>query len=347
MIENNTSNFPSSHYKLFDETNELKSTKNISVSREGEIIWLHGTTSATLALIKKTNMKSLIPTGQLRKKYNLVPLCGELGTGTITLYGSRKLGVNYEHISGMRATAHGIHTVMEYSQRALQFDIDTLRLAFENGLNALKASLDIFNDVISVKRFLKYLELTLLQLMLVDNKFNKQNHEINIKEIIAKVENKQTTVDLFANSIDTLIIKYLNSMLQKMIKQSDYYKDEEFINSIKNQFPIILASSNVPTKQFKHGIFDECVVEGEISFEKQIQFAFTETNHIDLLKKIFTDLGLNQIEVLKCSALANFISSAEQAKLRQKLLETYTVDQTSYQPKITDDDTNNKIMFSL
>lgn len=274
------------------------------------IKFIHGGSSSVFAFVGKsvyvtdemnqTTTKeipfSLIPTGMLRKKYNIYPVSGELEIGTFN-YGKRKAGINYHFLSGMDVSYQGVCETLTYAK--LSNRIVTVDRIHQHILSLIgHLSPDYFH------RSLKMLHMAITNLMLID----VNGEQAGKKYIMLLIEKYQ---ELLAQFPDRSEIKnYFNKYLPKLNdlisrKSLPFESDENFRQLILNQYPVIYCSTVTP-RDFTDGLPDEKIFRGEINMET-VKILFTPTEFVDSLRKTLDKLSLTSIQVIGYSPTASLI----------------------------------------
>ncbi|KIC76530.1 hypothetical protein DB41_FU00150 [Neochlamydia sp. TUME1] len=107
------------------------------------------------------------------------------------------------------------------------------------------------------------------------------------------------------NSTQTITLKnLLRSQVQeirKILKLFNQVKPLELSPSqaslIKNSFPLVWASSTIDSKNYQLDVKGESLVTGHAELGKDIQFAFTDEKHVDVLKEAVEPYGVTVLTV--------------------------------------------------
>jgi hypothetical protein len=249
--------------------------------------FLHGSSSAVFAFLNPLGIRYLLPTGILRKAFHCYPLSGELGLGTVGLQGRRKEGVNYRYISGY-ANSSRIEDAISYSRGFSHFDKEQITHTFSTEMLDCIKDLPSENESPERRIKLKTMQIRLQNLMLMDENWNE------IKDAICS----QLKKCLAENQSSPLTVKYLQAMIKTIQSNHVPFKpDERFRKLVQNQFPIVWVSSTLRPIPFGKGMPEEHLIEGPIDLIKDIQQVITPLEHVEQLRSLLDEHGLNHIEI--------------------------------------------------
>jgi hypothetical protein len=283
------------------DLDDLISKIHTSQSLVKKVKWIHGTSSSIFAFMEKLEQSAIIPTGILRKKYNLSPLSGELGNGTINvLNGSRKSGVNYKFLSGMGTLQKGnIQTAWNYARTFSQFELDKVVAEFRQTITNIEIMMQpetmnsTGNNVYSGR--LKKLFLLVLQLKLVVSQaYLKEDYE-RLNNLLLAIP--QLSLNQEHEAKRNITLKYLNRAIRE-IEQIPDQPNKEFIAMITNSFPILIASQTINGQAFPYGIPGELIVEGSIDFKEHVQIIGAYEKNHEQLRQILSKLQLDHIKIV-------------------------------------------------
>ncbi|QLZ68871.1 hypothetical protein FOLKNPGA_01651 [Legionella sp. PC1000] len=264
------------------------------------IQFIHGGSSAPFAFMGKTVStrqgtqeipQSLIPTGILRKKYGIYPISGELSKGVFGTAGSRKLGVNYDSLSGMGTKVSDIEVVYGFANRSKRHtDIHSFHQNMENLITQISPA--------TYLTVLKMLVMTATNLMIMDaNGGNEkrgyylqllQNEKENLLKRTQDPEGKIKIVKYFA--------KYMKEIGELLAGENiPFIADDLFIRQLFNQYPIIYCSTAKPIP-FSMGSPDEQIYTGELDMQT-VKLLFTPEENVQELHLMLDKLGLSHIQV--------------------------------------------------
>lgn len=316
-----------------------------NLRHEDKITFIHGGSSIPFSFmgkaliftdkygqsISKTIPYALIPTGILRKSYSLYPVVGELGTGTFGLRGRRKEGINYQALSGADpSNKEALKTAVDYSTLGYQsISSDSLYLAMQ------KTVLTI--DENNYLTHLKKIEMLAQNFILMGGKPT----QADISNFLSYLENEKVNLLLKEQSeskkenIKKHFNKYSDSILKKLKKQTlPIESDEQLIDSIKNQYPVIYCCS---VKADKFGSLPgELKYTGEIGLDSIKLIFVEETRESELKKKLFALGYQDKIEVRpipptpKTESQEKFVVPKTIGALKENLEDINVEDQDDY-----------------
>lgn len=274
---------------------------NKKQDENAQIQFLHGGSSALFAFIgltiaEKTIPAALIPTGILRKKYGVYPVSGEQEIG-VYQYGERKAALNYQNLSGMDTSLHGVTTTYDYANNSKR--IISRDKLHENILIHIK-----YMTIRDYVRSLKMLLLDMTNLVLLFPESRRVDYfqllELRRAELVAQHPDSK--------DIDAYFSKYV-ARLSNIINMKDlsFVANEEFRDIVLNQYPVIFCST-VKATDLYGGVPEEKFVKGEISLQT-IKMMFTPHACVDDLKTKLNLIGLEGIEVAGYETLRSFKSA--------------------------------------
>jgi hypothetical protein len=278
-----------------EATKQILSVINIyNQDKEGgdQIKFIHGGSSARLAIVGKDtafiNYKTketikahiplaIFPDGILRKKYGIHPLSGERGPGTFG-NGSRKIGINYTHVSGMPITEEGIEVVLTYA---------TLKKShIHHEILSCIYSIDPEHYILSLKKLVMYAA----NLSIV----NPTSASKNADNYMGLCKNEYLNLTKRAPTDPKIKIyfeKYL-PRIENILKGKEIKFDTtlSFQEEIKNQYPIIFCST-AKSQDFSSGILGEIIHAGELPLNT-VKIMVTLPEYVSTLKKKIKTLEL-------------------------------------------------------
>jgi hypothetical protein len=274
--------------------------------RLSPIRFIHGGSSAAFAFFgqkvrvinqddqieERTIPRSLIPSGILRKYYGVYPFSGENDLGTYGLGGggSRRSGINYSSISGMRANQRGIDTALSYAER---YAAPTLSIEdLDKQIKDLILKMTPGNYLRSLKKLLQLINNMMLIAPIEGNANVRVYKKLLLNEYSVLSKNKE--IDLF--SLERHFGKYLNRFMGLFDGRDLALKSTpELLRQLTEAFPIIYCSTKEGL-DFDKGVVYEQVYKGELSLS-HVAMVFTPKEHVAKLRNLLQEHNLTHIEV--------------------------------------------------
>jgi hypothetical protein len=267
------------------------------------IKFVHGSTSAAFAFMGKEIItpagertaiaKAFIPTGQLRKRYGVYPVSGELAMGAFGVGGVRKVGINHSAISGMVADEEGLGVALNYAQNFTGRMVDVKKI--HKNIEQLISEFTPENFIVH----LKLLAMQITNVLLIDPEAHQKadvylqriNNEYNA--ICKSLQQAGRLNDEFHRRFRKYFVELAEKLKQKrfVLKAEDKFREQ-----VTKQFPIIICSTVQP-RSFGRGVYHEKVYFGDIPAET-IKIVFTPFDHVETLKERLAEGGMDYIQVV-------------------------------------------------
>lgn len=266
---------------------------NATVSEKDKIKFIHGGTCQPFTFMdqtvklsnsdaKTTVPSALIPTGQLRKNYNIYPIVGELAQGAFGHEGKRRGAINYDAISGVKASTKGLEIAGYYANFGE-------RIATKEHFFYRMRDLILKMDESNYVSYLKQIEMLAQNYALLGGK--------DISAQMSKWLEAEKLNLLKSNNISSLehekINKYFNKYQQRILNKLNkedlpFKTNDNFIKEVSLQYPVIFCCA-VEGSNFGD-LPEEQIYKGPISLEN-IKLLFTHEKNIPDLQEKLKRLG--------------------------------------------------------
>lgn len=264
-----------------------------SYLRKHFITWIHGTRSISLPPMLKT--RQLESLGQMLSK-NMVTFSGEV-------CGSDK-SLNKNKISGERLTLSWGEGLIQYYDSVSRSHTCKLYADYSRGYRPDENVFvpDIAWERASTNHVKKLLAIseegyshglwTVVQLDILRLRSTDASADQKLQEL------KEYIKVMLASPLEQIYINELTDLLKTLNDPIPVFFDEKDLKMImdKNPYGIVLGSTTAYStpERYPESYQDpyEFVVEGSLTFKKEIQVAFAPQNRVEELKKLLSPLGL-------------------------------------------------------